>query len=1007
MMTPRHHFNKASRRPRPESSGQMAPRRAGDASEAGETLVEVLLSLIILALASVALITAFGTDISASAEHRSLSNFDTALASSIATTTSLIQQQYSSVFSSCPTPAGSLAGYPSSTALTAAVNISGFTAAIQGSGKLSAVEYTDGNSFSTNCTSGATGDVGDPQLITVVVTDTATGYSQANSVVVANPTPVQVSGGNSTSAAQLVFATEPEGATVGAPFTTQPILEVKDASGKIVTTDLSPITLTLSGGTNGAALSSTCSGVETSGVVVYTGCSINEVGAAYSLTASEPSPTTPGQELISTSTSFGVYSAQLATPIITSVIPSTVTAGAINVTFTGDPNAPPGQTYTIKACTDQAMSAGCTVPSSITSGSDLTGLTPGTSYYVQITAAPSANYLGSTSPPSGPVMATLQLKAPGTPTLGYGTVAGSLSVTFAGSSNAAAGQTYTVKACTNTAMMTGCVTNTNYSSGANLTGLAFTPGFAGTSYYVQVSASALPGYLASPPTPTVPTTSHAATSQVKAPTTPTAAPSSTQAGAFLISFTEPGGGTAPSSFTATACTDAGMTQGCVVATNFASGAQLGGLSPGTGYYVQITAISSTTGYASANSPVSVPANTTVQLAAPTNVTAGYGSVAGSLSVTFTPPAVVATGQTYSVNACTNVGMTTGCVGSANYTSGADLTGLAYTAGSAGTTYFVDVTANGSSGYLVSPVSMQSSNAATSQVKTPTGLTTASSTSQAGALTASFTPSTGTAPSSYTAKACTNVGMTANCVTVNNYASTSQLGGLTQGSTYFVEITAVGPTGYASATTAPSSATLATVQLSAPTNVILGYGATAGSLTITYSPQGTLAPGQTYTVNACTNMGMTANCVSDGNFTSGATLTGLNYTLGSATPFYVQVTANVSTGYLGSTPSTQVNHADESQIGTPGTPTGTTGTTFGGIAVTFSSSAGVAPASYTATACTNTSMTLNCVTVNNFTSGAQVTGLIRVDTYYVEITANGPAGYVKTTSAVSANPASPR
>ncbi len=67
------------------------PRRTSRGrSEEGETLVEVLLSVIILGVASVALIAAFGTDISASAEHRSLANFDTALASSIATTTSLI-----------------------------------------------------------------------------------------------------------------------------------------------------------------------------------------------------------------------------------------------------------------------------------------------------------------------------------------------------------------------------------------------------------------------------------------------------------------------------------------------------------------------------------------------------------------------------------------------------------------------------------------------------------------------------------------------------------------------------------------------------------------------------------------------------------------------------------------------------------------------------------------------------------------------------------------------------
>ena len=42
-------------------------------SEAGDTLVEVLLSVVVLGMASVALLIAFGTSISASADHRQLS----------------------------------------------------------------------------------------------------------------------------------------------------------------------------------------------------------------------------------------------------------------------------------------------------------------------------------------------------------------------------------------------------------------------------------------------------------------------------------------------------------------------------------------------------------------------------------------------------------------------------------------------------------------------------------------------------------------------------------------------------------------------------------------------------------------------------------------------------------------------------------------------------------------------------------------------------------------------
>jgi hypothetical protein len=975
-----------------KSRHAVASRTSGVRSEVGETLVEVLLALVILALASVAMITAFGTDISASAEHRSLANFDTALASSISMTTTLIQQDYSSVFTACPTPSGSLAGYPTSTVLTSDLDITGYTASI------TAVEYTDTNGFSATCTAQ---NVGGPQLITIVVTDTATGLTQSNSVAVINPAPTQASGGHGKVATQLVFSTQPGGATVGTAFQYQPILEVQDASGQIVTTDLSPITLTITTGTgtNGASLSTTCSGVETSGVVVYSGCSINEVGNGYTLTATEPAPSGPGV-LTSTSAPFSVYSTQLATPTITSVVPSTVTAGALNVTFTGSANAPSGESYTVKACTDNAMSANCTQPTGITSGSDVTGLVPGTTYYVQITATATSSFLASTSPPDGPTMATAQLAAPSTPVLSYGTAAGSLSVAFTPPPTIAAGQTYTVKACTNTSMGPPCVSNTNFTSGGTFTGLAFVPGSTGTLYYVQVTANASAGYLVSAPSPTA---NHPSTSQVKTPTGFSAASSASQIGAITASFTEPTGGTAPSSFTATACTDAAMTVGCVSATNYTSGAPLSGLTAGATYYVQVTAVASSAGFVSATTAVSSPTVATVQLTAPSGVAVDYGSVAGSVSVTFTPPAPAAAGQTYTVAACTNAAMSTGCVSNANFTSGNVLAGLAYTVGNPGANYWVQVTANASSGYLVSPPSSTVSHAAMSQIGAPGTPTAVNSSTTAGAIVVTFASPSGTAPYSYNAAACTNTGMTSGCVYANNYTSGSQFTGLTVGTRYYVQITAVAPTGFVNNNSVVSSSILVTYQLVAPTGVTAGYGTVAGSLSVNFTPPANVAPGQTYTAKACTNAGMTNNCVTNANYTAGTDLTGLTFAAGNAgTTYWVQVTANASPGYLASPPSATANHADTSQIGAPGTPTAVTSSISGAIVVTFSAPSGPAPSSYNAMACTDTNMTQRCVTVTNYTSGAQFGGLRSGRFYYVQITAVAPSGYVNNISNVSTN-----
>src|ERR1019366_146862 len=133
----------------------------------------------------------------------------------------------------------------------------------------------------------------------------------------------------------------------------------------------------------------------------------------------------------------------LTQPVITAATPSTTTPGAINVSFNGSTNAPVGQTYTATACANSGVGFGCVTQTPFTSGSQITGLTPGTSYYVTITAnALTSLYLPATSATVGPPPATVQLNAPGTPTLAYGTVPRSLAVSFATPTPAAVGQPY-------------------------------------------------------------------------------------------------------------------------------------------------------------------------------------------------------------------------------------------------------------------------------------------------------------------------------------------------------------------------------------------------------------------------------------------------------------------------------------------------------------------------------------------------------------------------------------
>jgi hypothetical protein len=173
--------------------------------------------------------------------------------------------------------------------------------------------------------------------------------------------------------------------------------------------------------------------------------------------------------------------------------------------------------------------------------------------------------------------------------------------------------------------------------------------------------------------------------------------------------------------------------------------------------------------------------------------------------------------------------------------------------------------------------------------------------------------------------------------------------------------------------------------------------------VSFTPS-TLAPvGQTYSLLACTNSLMKSpGCTTSTNFVPGSDLTGLTVVPGSpGTQYFVEVTANGSSGYLTSDASTQASGVEESEIGAPGTPSVNPGSARGSILVTFGSSTGTAPVGYTARACTGAGMTGTCSAAASIVSGGQITGLKSGTYYYVQITANGPTGYAPNASSISA------
>lgn len=150
------------------ASYKMQTSDDGNNSERGDTLIEVLITLVVISLCVIAFLIAFTTSITASAKHRTFVSLDTVLRTVSENAQSQIELQVNPLYVSCATPAT----YQN-------VNFgapSGYTT------QISSVTYWSGSSFVTQCTSGSTA----PQLIDISVTNSL-GISSSISIVVDDP----------------------------------------------------------------------------------------------------------------------------------------------------------------------------------------------------------------------------------------------------------------------------------------------------------------------------------------------------------------------------------------------------------------------------------------------------------------------------------------------------------------------------------------------------------------------------------------------------------------------------------------------------------------------------------------------------------------------------------------------------------------------------------------------------------------------------------------------------
>jgi type II secretory pathway pseudopilin PulG len=271
-------------------------------SEDGDTLIEVLVALVVLGLASVSLIVAFGTVISASAEHRNLANQNLALEAAAQTVIAALQGDSAVFLCTAPTNYPDWGGF---------VEPEDDTPYSINYAPTNPVQYWSSTSNTFGSGTGYTCSDGAPQLITLSTIGLGN-QTQSLSFVVAQ---AFTGTGSTGTATQLRIINTPSGSESGTPLayqlnsnpgtalSYQPVVEVEDSNGNPVTTDLSPVLLQISA-LSGSGSISGCTGLENKGYVAFSNCTISASGT-YNIYATDISlPAVTGATQCPTTTNW-------------------------------------------------------------------------------------------------------------------------------------------------------------------------------------------------------------------------------------------------------------------------------------------------------------------------------------------------------------------------------------------------------------------------------------------------------------------------------------------------------------------------------------------------------------------------------------------------------------------------------------------------------------------------------------------------------------------------------
>jgi type II secretory pathway pseudopilin PulG len=262
--------------------------------DTGDTLIEVLIALVVISLTAAALLGAFTTSISASADYKNLANLDSVLKSFVEQATYQLEQQpqpptISPQFVPCATVNPDGSGSYSTITLTQGIYVA----------DLNAIEYWTGTTWSsdpTTCLSAPPSQ----ELLTATATNTVNQTTESIQFAVSDPAfnPAKPATPQFTSAASdIVSATGTSTFSVTATGQPTPTLSVSASSFPPCGVAPSWVTFSDQGGGNGILQITPPAGAATGSPYCFTLLATNSVGTAtqnFALTIAAPPGFTSG-----------------------------------------------------------------------------------------------------------------------------------------------------------------------------------------------------------------------------------------------------------------------------------------------------------------------------------------------------------------------------------------------------------------------------------------------------------------------------------------------------------------------------------------------------------------------------------------------------------------------------------------------------------------------------------------------------------------------------------------